>query len=166
MSIGQEINVRVYACKRARARERAHTCIAHCALLDCAAGIKNPIAAATALLYKGREGLMPLGRVPPLVLTCFLCSRARFPPHTNTRACACARVHVLCMLTCVRAYATQMLAGEGARQWCEQEGLEVAAKGDSEMHVRYVCSWCMRASIRRMCFPLLQASVCGICMLA
>ena len=32
-----------------------------------APGIKNPIAAATALLYKGKEGLTALGRVPPLV---------------------------------------------------------------------------------------------------
>ena len=59
-----------------------------------APGIKNPIAAAAALLYKGRQGLMPLGRVPPL-----------------------------------------MLVGEGARRWCEQEGLQVAAEGHSEMLV-------------------------------
>ena len=33
-----------------------------------APAIKNPIAAAAALLYKGRQGLGALGRVPPLVL--------------------------------------------------------------------------------------------------
>lgn len=62
-----------------------------------APAIKNPIAAATALLYRGRHGLQDLGRVPPLVL-----------------------------------------AGEGARRWCEREGLPVGERDDVDMLVRQV----------------------------
>jgi hypothetical protein len=38
------------------------------AAVGAAPGVRNPIAAAAALLAHGRRGLMPLGRIPPLFL--------------------------------------------------------------------------------------------------